>query len=99
MFYFAAVLICCHFCFLFFIAHSDSEEEVVIHKRKHPNKINPLSSPELVSPNLVLFFFHVSENFTQKMFSLLPLSLCVDLRSIITVFVLCVDLTAEVGHI
>lgn len=28
--------------------NSDSEDEVVLHKRRHPNKVNPLSSPEVV---------------------------------------------------
>ncbi|XP_030574196.1 Fanconi anemia group M protein [Archocentrus centrarchus] len=27
--------------------NSDSEDEVVLHKRRHPNKVNPLSSPDV----------------------------------------------------
>lgn len=28
--------------------NSDSEDEVVVHKRRQQNKVNPLSSPEVV---------------------------------------------------
>ncbi|XP_039897288.1 Fanconi anemia group M protein [Simochromis diagramma] len=31
--------------------NSDSEDEVVLHKRRHPNKVNPLSSPEVSKIN------------------------------------------------